>query len=78
MNADSKGVRLGLYQPKPESERKRRRVVNCSEILQLDLLHCAAPAIQTPEGLRALNQGGDNLSRERRALLAGQVWGAFG
>jgi hypothetical protein len=56
LNAYSKGVSLGLYQPTPEAERKLRRKREKGEVLQIDLLHRAVPAVQTPEGLRALGK----------------------
>lgn len=56
LNAYSKGVSLGLYEPTPEEEKKRRRKRRKGEVLQVDLLHRAVPAVQTPEGLRALSK----------------------
>jgi len=56
LNAYSKGVSLGLYQPTPEAERKRLRKPKEGEVLQVDLLHRAVPSVQTPEGLRALSK----------------------
>jgi hypothetical protein len=53
LNAYSKGVHLGLFQPTPEAERERRRKARHGEALHVELLHRAVPAIQTPEGLRA-------------------------
>jgi hypothetical protein len=55
LNAYSKGVRLGLYQPTAKAERDRRPKRAKCEVLQVDLLHRAVPAVQTPEGLRALS-----------------------
>lgn len=56
LNAYSKGVSLGLYQPTPEAERERRRKRAKGEVLHVDLLHRAVPAVHTPEGLRALSK----------------------
>lgn len=56
LNAYSKGVSLGLYEPTPEDEKKRRRERRKGETLKVDLLHRAVPAVQTPEGLRALSK----------------------
>ncbi len=56
LNAYSKGVRLGLFQPTPEAERERRSKARHGEAVDVDLLHRAVPAMQTPEGLRALNR----------------------
>lgn len=57
LNAYSKGVRLGLYKPTPETERERRRKAQRGRTLQVDVLHRAVPSVQTPEGLRALSNG---------------------
>jgi hypothetical protein len=56
LNAYSKGVRLGLYEPTPEAERERRRKAKHGTELHVDLMHRAVPAVQTPEGLRALSK----------------------
>ena len=56
LNAYSKGVSLGLYKPTPEAERERRPRRTRGEVLQVDLLHRAVPAVQTPEGLRAVSK----------------------
>jgi hypothetical protein len=55
LNAYSKGVRLGIYEPTPEPERERREKARKGETVQVDLLHRAVPAVQTPEGLRGLS-----------------------
>lgn len=54
LNAHSKGVRLGLFQPTPEAERERRKAARHGETLHIDLLHRAVPAVQTAEGVRAV------------------------
>lgn len=56
LNAYSKGVRLGLYEPTPEAERERRQKAKEGQTLHVDLLHRAVPVVQTPEGLRALSK----------------------
>jgi len=56
LNAYSKGVSLGLYEPKPEAERERRRTARHGATVKIDLLHRAVPAVQTPDGLRALSK----------------------
>ncbi len=57
LNAYSKGVSLGLYEPTPEAERERRLVARHGAAVRVDLLHRAVPAVQTPDGLRALSNG---------------------
>jgi hypothetical protein len=56
LNAYSKGVHLGLFQPTPEAERERRKAARHGEQLQIDLLHRAVPAVQTPDCVRALSK----------------------
>lgn len=56
LNAYSKGVSLGLYEPTPEAERERRRTARRGATVQIDLLHRAVPAVETPDGLRALSK----------------------
>jgi hypothetical protein len=56
LNAYSKGVRLGLYEPTPEAERERRHKAKHGAEIQVALLHRAVPAVQTPEDVRALSK----------------------
>ena len=85
LNAYSKGVRLGIYEPTPEAERERRREARKGATVHVDLLHRAVPAMQTPEGLRAVSKDrpispasvqrylegkfGDRLSDARAAMV---------
>ena len=55
LNACSKGVSPGLFQPTPKEVKERRRKIRKEEIVTVDLLHRAVPAKQTDEGLRALS-----------------------
>ena len=56
LSAYSKGVRLGLFQPTPEAEKERRKAAREGETLHIDLFGRAVPAVQTPEGVRALKK----------------------
>jgi len=56
LNAYSKGVSLGLYEPTPAAERARRRKARRGATVRVNLLHRAVPAVQTQEGLRALSK----------------------
>jgi hypothetical protein len=56
LSACAKGVSLGLFQPTPQEVKERRRAMRKEEALSVDLLQRAVPAIQTPEGLRALSR----------------------
>jgi len=55
LNAYSKGVSLGLFQPTSKAVREQREKLRRDEVVTVDLLHRAVPARQTDEGLRALS-----------------------
>jgi len=55
LNAYSKGVSLGLFQPAPKEVKEQRQKMRKEEMVTIDLLHRAAPAKHTDEGLRALS-----------------------
>ena len=55
LNAYSKGVSLGLFQPTPKEVKEQRRKMRKEETVTVDLLHRAVPARHTDEGLRALS-----------------------
>jgi len=55
LNAYSKGVSLGLFQPTPKEVKEQRRKMRKEETATVDLLHRAVPARHTDEGLRALS-----------------------
>ena len=55
LNAYSKGVSLGLFQPTPQEVQEQRRKMRKEEAVTVDLLHRAVPAKHTDEGLRALS-----------------------
>lgn len=55
LNAYSKGLALGLFQPTPKAVREQRQKLRRDEVVTVDLLHRAVPARHTDEGLRALS-----------------------
>jgi hypothetical protein len=55
LNAYSKGVSLGLFQPTPKEVKEQRREMRREEPLTVELLHPTVPAKHTNEGLRALS-----------------------
>jgi len=55
LNAYSKGVSLGLFQPTPREVKEQRQKMRKEETVTIDLLHRAVPAKRTDEGLRALS-----------------------
>ncbi len=72
LNAYSKGVRLGLYEPTPEAERERRRKDKHGAEVQVDLLHRAVPAVQTTTGVRALSKDRPITPASVQRYLAGK------
>ena len=56
LNAYSKGVSLGLFQPSTKTVDEHRKKAQTGEMLMVELLHRAVPAVHTPEGLRALSK----------------------
>jgi hypothetical protein len=54
MNAYAKGVRLGIYEPSPQSVKEQREKMKHGEHLHVALLNRAVPVARTPEALRAL------------------------
>ena len=55
LNAYSKGVSLGLFQPTPKEVQEQRRKMRKEETVPVDLLRRAVPAKHSDEGLRALS-----------------------
>ena len=55
LNAYSKGVALGLFQPTPKAVREQRQKLRRDEVVSVGFLHRAVPARHTDEGLRALS-----------------------
>lgn len=56
LNAQSKGKRLGIFQPTEESLRAARDE-QPKESFDVELLHRAVPVIATLQGIRALDKG---------------------
>jgi hypothetical protein len=55
LNAYSKGLSLGLFQPTSKAIKEQRRKLRKEEIVTVDLLHRAVPVKYTDEGLRAMS-----------------------
>lgn len=53
LNAYSKGVSLGLFEPASKAVREQRRA-KAGKQMHVDLMHRAVPVMSTPDGLRAL------------------------
>lgn len=57
LNAYSKGVAIGVFEPTPREVRERRRKMRRDETVKVELLHRAVPAVRTEKGLRAVSKG---------------------
>jgi hypothetical protein len=84
LNAYSKGVSLGLFEPSSKAVDEHLRKAKAGTTLHVDLLHRAVPVISTADGLRAVSKDtpitpasvesylegkfGENLSSVRRAM----------
>jgi hypothetical protein len=55
LNANSKGVSLGPFQPTPKEVQEQRRKMRKEETVTVALLHRAVPVKHTDDGLRALS-----------------------
>ncbi len=85
LNAYSKGVSLGLFEPSSEAVDERLQKAKAGTALRVDLLHRAVPVMSTPDGLRAVSKDrpispasvehylvskfGDNLGSTMRAMV---------
>ena len=57
LTAHAKGVRLGIYEPSPETVSDKRKALQHGEEIHLDLMGRSIPAVHTKDGLRAVRQG---------------------
>lgn len=57
LNAQAKGQRLGIYEPKTKEHIESLRQRPAGETFTVSLMGRAVPALNTPEGLRAANDG---------------------
>ena len=53
LNAYSKGVSLGLFEPTPQAVKEQRKKARPRDSFQVAILGRAVPAVHTPEGVRA-------------------------
>ena len=72
LNAYSKGVSLGLFQPTPKEVKEQRRKMRKEETVTIDLLKRAVPAKHTEEGLRALSGESPILPESVQKYLEGK------
>lgn len=57
LTAQAKGVRLGIYEPTPETVGDQRRALQKGEEIRIDLMGRSIPAVHTTDGLRAVRHG---------------------
>ncbi|KAA0574661.1 hypothetical protein FZ983_27570 [Azospirillum sp. B21] len=72
LTAHSKGVRLGIYQPSPETVNQTRKALEHGEAIQLELMGWSIAAVRTEDGLRALRQGKAIMPQSVSRYLAGK------
>jgi hypothetical protein len=77
LNAYSKGVALGLFQPTPQAVREQRQKLRRDEVVSVDLLHRGVPSRHTEEGLRALNNDRPISSESVKKYLEGKFGDAL-
>jgi hypothetical protein len=77
LNAYSKGVALGLFQPTSKEVKERREKLKAGEQLTVDLLLRAVPVVRTKEGLRALSKDRPITSESVRRYLEGKFGDAL-
>jgi hypothetical protein len=56
LNAYSKGVSLGLFQPSSKKVKEHRDKLKHGQQLTVDLMHRAVPVVRTKDGLRAVSK----------------------
>ncbi|MCW2240663.1 hypothetical protein [Azospirillum canadense] len=57
LTAHAKGVRLGIYEPTPETVSDKRKALQHGEEIHIDLMGRSIPVVYTKDGLRAVRQG---------------------
>jgi hypothetical protein len=72
LSAYAKGVSLGIVEPRPVLVRECGDRLGEDEQLYVDLLGRAAPAVQTPDGLRAVSKGKPGNPAQTDKYLAGK------
>lgn len=72
LNAQSKGQRLGIYEPAPEQEREKARRRQPEEQYTIGLLGRAVAVVDTPDGLRAVTRGRPENPDAARRYLEGK------
>ena len=57
LTAHAKGVRLGIYEPTPETVGDQRKALQPGEELHINLMGRSIPAVHTKDGLRVVESG---------------------
>ncbi len=77
LNAYSKGVSLGLFEPSVKAVKERRETLEHGKQLTVDLLHRAVPVMRTKDGLRALSKDRPISPESVRRYLQGKFGDAL-
>lgn len=72
LTAHAKGVRLGIYEPSPETVSDRRKTLQQGEEIDLHLMGRSIPTVHTKDGLRAVRQGKPITPTSVNRYLAGK------
>jgi hypothetical protein len=72
LNAHSKGVSLGLFEPSSKAVNEHLQKVKAGTTLHVDLLHRAVPVVSTADGLRALSNDAPISSSSVERYLEGK------
>jgi hypothetical protein len=77
LNAYSKGVSLGLFQPSSKEVKDQREKLKHGEQLTVDLFHRAVPVVRTKDGLRATGNDRPIAPESVRRYLEGKFGDAL-
>jgi len=72
LTAYRKGVRLGLFEPKPKDVAEKRKRLKEGERLVVVLLGCPVPVVKTEDGIRALAKDKPDAPASVERYLAGK------
>lgn len=72
LTAHAKGVRLGIFEPTPETVSDQRKALQDGEEIHLHLMGRSVPAVHTKDGLRAVRQGKPITPASVNRYLAGK------
>lgn len=72
LTAHAKGVRLGIFEPTPETVSDQRKALQDGDEIHLHLMGRSIPTVHTKDGLRAVRQGKPITPASVNRYLAGK------